>query len=70
MRMARVTWAILQPHSKKKIKESDLVFDWNYGKHAKDAPKDAHEYWQKALRVYANQGGLEVDEATKERTRK
>jgi hypothetical protein len=54
MRMARIVWALLQPHSKKKLDESKFVFNWNYAKYATDAPKDGHEHRLKAMRVWAN----------------
>lgn len=65
--MARLVWAVLQPHSKKNLSEEKFLFQWK-ALRAKDAPRDGDEHRRKAMRVWANasENGLKIAGLTPE----
>jgi hypothetical protein len=56
LRMARQVWAQLQPHSKKKLKEHDYMFQFDQRR--KEKPKTPQDYQNKARRAYLGCGGV------------
>jgi hypothetical protein len=54
MRMARMCWASIQPHSRKKVSESRFNFSFGPPK----TPPTPEEYKRKSMRAYLANGGV------------